>query len=70
MITEMRITVTLDRDDDLHLVPSAVATLVELPRDCSRRRVTFEGYDDTTVFIDRTKAGWSVRLRYQPVDGS
>jgi hypothetical protein len=59
----MRITITLDRDDDLHLVPSAVASLAELPRDCSR--VTFEGYDDTAVFIDRTKAGWSVRLRYR-----
>jgi hypothetical protein len=66
----MRITITLDRDDDLHLVPSAVAVVAELTPSCGdRRHVTFEGYDNTKVFIDRTKAGWSVHLRYQPMEG-
>ena len=62
----MRITITLDREEDFHLIKATLKVMEWMPSDRSAFRLRED--DDVLVFVDRTKAGWSVRLRYQPIE--
>ena len=65
----MRITITLDRDVDVCLLPSTIVTLQTIMHDDHVHYAWLASENhDVKVFASRTKAGWSMRLRRKPQD--